>query len=79
MARKTIFDIYNEVHANETTKEVIPVNEVQTQTAEEVKTVEEVKAVEEVKEQPKADTEILNQNNTLQSIINEEGSGENGV
>ena len=77
MARKTIFDIYNELHENdETPKEVISQNEVKAQSIEEVKAVEEIKAVEEVKENPTIDIETVNQNNTLQSVISNEERGE---
>ena len=77
MARKTIFDIYNELHANdEKEKEVIPVNEVKHEEVEEVKTVEEVKAVEQPKAKPIADLETINQNSTLQSVIENEERGE---
>ena len=71
MARKTIFDIYNELHANdEKEKEFIPVNEV-------VKEVsEEVKAVEQPKSEPIVDLETINQNSTLQSVIENQERGE---
>ena len=73
MARKTIFDIYDELHSkDEKEKEFIPVNEVVKEVSEEVKAVEEVKQIETPKEQPKIDLETINQNNTLQSVINEE-------
>ena len=72
MARKTIFDIFNELNENvETPKETLPVNEVPQQTVEEVTQNEEVPNTPPVK-QPQVDIETINQNNTLQSVINEE-------
>ena len=77
MARKTIFDIYNELYANdETSKEVIGQNEVQAQQIEEVNTVEEVKAVETVDKNVNVDIETIQQNNSLQSVISNEERGE---
>ena len=72
MARKTIFDIFNELNENdEKPKETLPVNEVPQQTIEEVTQNEEVPNTPPVK-QPQVDIETINQNNTLQSVINEE-------
>ena len=72
MARKTIFDIYDEVHADDVKKEQLPINEVPQEQIEEINTV-----IEETKttptEQPKIDKEIIEDNNTLQSIIDERG------
>ena len=69
MARKTIFDIYDEIHANDK-KEQLPINEVPQEQIEEINTVIEETTTTE---QPKIDKEIIEDNNTLQSIIDERG------
>ena len=75
MARKTIFDIYDEVQANEKPKEQLPTNEVVQEQIEEINTViEETKT--EHNEQPQVDTQVIEDNNTLQSIITNQERGD---
>ena len=75
MRKTTIFDIYNEEHANEKPVETIPTNEVPTTPIEEVNTNEEVKPVET--KQETVNTTPLENVNT--NSLSETGGENNGI
>ena len=75
MRKTTIFDIYNEEHANEKPVETISTNEVPTTPIEEVNTNEEVKQVET--KQETVNTTPLE--NVGTNSLSETGGGNNGI
>lgn len=75
MRKTTIFDIYNEEHANEKPVETVPTNEVNTTPTEEVNTNEEVKQVET--KQETVNTTPLE--NVGTNSLSETGGENNGI
>lgn len=75
MRKTTIFDIYNEEHANEKPVETFPTNEVPTTPIEEVNTNEEVTPVET--KQETVNTTPLE--NVGTNSLSETGGENNGI